>query len=285
MVPKAHPMTATESPSARLRGRMAGPLAAVERFFERLFERPAARLFRTTFDPVQIERTVERVVEAERVTRSGRVYVPNAYRVLLNRADFDSLSEQRAQLAADLAARVRTYARAHGYTLPAQPVITIDASPVVSTGDVRAFAVTARPSDDQVLGGGARVEVQPTDQHDPEGGTGEASPDTSVFPIPRPNVPRAWLAGRAPNHPATRLSVRPGAMRIGRAQDNDIVLLDDRVSRHHGQVTLRLGMLVYTDLGSTNGSYVNGGAVSEIALGPGDVLQLGNSTVTIESAS
>ena len=41
-------------------------------------------------------------------------------------------------------------------------------------------------------------------------------------------------------------------------------------------------MLVYTDLGSTNGSFLNSGAVTEIALGPGDVLQLGSSTITIE---
>jgi pSer/pThr/pTyr-binding forkhead associated (FHA) protein len=44
-------------------------------------------------------------------------------------------------------------------------------------------------------------------------------------------------------------------------------------------------MLVYTDLGSTNGSFLNGSPVTEIALGPGDVLQLGNSTVTIETVS
>jgi len=50
-------------------------------------------------------------------------------------------------------------------------------------------------------------------------------------------------------------------------------------------MSVRLGMLVYTDLGSTNGSYLNGGHVTEIALGPGDVLQVGSSTVTIEPTS
>jgi pSer/pThr/pTyr-binding forkhead associated (FHA) protein len=40
----------------------------------------------------------------------------------------------------------------------------------------------------------------------------------------------------------------------------------------------------YTDLRSTNGSFPNGSAVSEIALGPGDVLQIGSSTVTVEPA-
>jgi pSer/pThr/pTyr-binding forkhead associated (FHA) protein len=71
---------------------------------------------------------------------------------------------------------------------------------------------------------------------------------------------------------------------VGRSLDNDVVLPDEKVSRHHGQIGIRLGMLVYTDLGSTNGSFLNGASVSEIALGPGDVLQLGSSTLTVEPA-
>ena len=45
----------------------------------------------------------------------------------------------------------------------------------------------------------------------------------------------------------------------------------------------RRGVLVYADLGSTNGSYVNGTRVREIVLGSGDVVRLGNSTLTIQS--
>jgi pSer/pThr/pTyr-binding forkhead associated (FHA) protein len=41
-------------------------------------------------------------------------------------------------------------------------------------------------------------------------------------------------------------------------------------------------MLVYTDLGSTNGSFLNSSRVTEIALGPTDILLLGSSTITIE---
>jgi pSer/pThr/pTyr-binding forkhead associated (FHA) protein len=108
---------------------------------------------------------------------------------------------------------------------------------------------------------------------------------TAVFAAPQANAPAAQLAVRAPGGPVVRYPVRGGTLRLGRSLDNDIVLGDERVSRHHGQIALRLGMLVYTDLGSTNGSFLNGGAVTEIALGPGDVLQVGSSTVTIEPTS
>lgn len=74
---------------------------------------------------------------------------------------------------------------------------------------------------------------------------------------------------------------RGGVVRIGRGTDNEIVLPDDRVSRRHAQLTARQGTLVFTDLGSSNGSHVNGNPAREIALGLGDVVRVGNSTLTI----
>ena len=74
---------------------------------------------------------------------------------------------------------------------------------------------------------------------------------------------------------------RGGVARVGRGTDNEIVLPDDRVSRRHGQLTARQGTLVWTDLGSSNGSLVNGAPAREIALGVGDVVRVGNSTLTI----
>ena len=70
-------------------------------------------------------------------------------------------------------------------------------------------------------------------------------------------------------------------MRIGRAPDNDLILGDGRVSRHHGRIAGRLGTLVYTDLGSTNGSRVNGEAVIEVVLGPGDRILVGDTTLEV----
>jgi hypothetical protein len=74
-------------------------------------------------------------------------------------------------------------------------------------------------------------------------------------------------------------------LRVGRGRDNELVLADERVSRHHGQLTARRGVLVYADLDSTNGSFLNGTRVHEIVLGSGDVVRLGNSTLTIKSQS
>ena len=73
------------------------------------------------------------------------------------------------------------------------------------------------------------------------------------------------------------------SLTIGRAADNDLVVPDGRVSRHHARISGRRGTLVYTDLGSTNGSRVNGASVGELVLGAGDRIELGDTSVIVEA--
>ena len=75
-----------------------------------------------------------------------------------------------------------------------------------------------------------------------------------------------------------------GGLTIGRADDNDLVARDGRVSRHHGRIVGRRGTLVYVDLGSTNGSRVNGESVNEVVLGIGDRLEIGDTELVVEVA-
>jgi hypothetical protein len=67
--------------------------------------------------------------------------------------------------------------------------------------------------------------------------------------------------------------------RIGRQADNDLVLTDPGVSRHHAEITSERGTCTLRDLGSTNGTLVNGTRVSEHALRDGDRIQIGSSVV------
>src|SRR4051794_33839704 len=142
---------------------MAGPLAAVERFFERLFERPATRLFQPQVEVVQIQRALERVMESERRVQSRKSYVPTNYRVLLNDEDAAALDGDLRALATDLAESLRVYARAHGYVLLAQPRVQIGSSSAVQPSDVRAFADAVEPPVNGALPGPLvrPVDVQP----------------------------------------------------------------------------------------------------------------------------
>jgi hypothetical protein len=64
---------------------------------------------------------------------------------------------------------------------------------------------------------------------------------------------------------------------LGRSSDNDIRLNDDQVSRHHALIQRQAAAYVVSDLGSRNGTYLNGVRLSQPAyLHDGDAIQLGN---------
>ena len=62
---------------------------------------------------------------------------------------------------------------------------------------------------------------------------------------------------------------------IGRSEDCDVVLSDTSISRSHARLELRRGGYTIYDLGSTNGTRVNGEKITSKTLMPGDKITLG----------
>ena len=263
------------------------PLTAIERFFERLFERPSARIFRARLQPVQLQRRIERAMEAERLAAADRTLVPNRFVVHLHPADLASFGDMTTSLATELADGALLFARAHHYTLVDRPRVDLLGDPAVERADIRVEARFADP-----IAGRDRRDlpaIGPVDdldgRGDPNGSPGPGGPtDTMVFTVPRPTAPRARLrivdaAG------GQRICEFDGtSLTIGRATDNDLVLPDGRVSRHHARLSGRRGTLVFSDLGSTNGSRVNGVTVGELVLGASDRIELGDTVIVVEVA-
>jgi cardiolipin synthase A/B len=70
-----------------------------------------------------------------------------------------------------------------------------------------------------------------------------------------------------------RHALREGNTTIGRSEENDIVVADALVSRHHARITLAEGACTLADLGTANGTFVNGERVEgHRKLAPGDVV-------------
>jgi len=249
-------------------------LAAVERFFERLLERPSARLFRTRLQPVQLQRRIERAMEAERLAASDRTLVPNRFVVRLNPDDLAGFGEMQVSLATELADGALLFARAHRYTLVDRPRVELLADPQVERSDI---AVDARFADPIAGRGWDTASGDPAADESPGGDP----TSTRVFTVPSPTPPSVRLVVNGPGHPSRVIPVPGGTLRIGRAPDNDLVLGDGRASRHHGLIAGRQGDLVYTDLGSTNGSRVNGEPVVEVILGTGDRILVGDTTLEV----
>jgi hypothetical protein len=276
---------------------MTRPIARVERFFERLLERPAARLFGAAVHPVQIRQHIEREMEAGRVSAVDRTWVPNRFRVLMHPSEVARFEAEWTLLRSDLEEAVLRRARVRGYRMVARPEVL-----VIPTEDVEAGAVEVHPDAlDPGLVRSAAAGLRSVDLEGPRPPR-PPIPATGAVATPAERNGRGggWVTqppSTAPASPPLEALIevetsgggpwayvfRGGVARIGRGTDNELVIPDDRVSRRHGQLTVRQGTLVYVDLGSSNGSLVNGSPVREIAIGVGDVVRVGNSTLTIRS--
>ncbi|MDP9150183.1 MAG: sigma 54-interacting transcriptional regulator [Myxococcota bacterium] len=84
---------------------------------------------------------------------------------------------------------------------------------------------------------------------------------------------------------ATKGTTKPivDKLRLGKALDNDLVLPDDTVSRHHCELTRSQDGVHVRDLGSTNGTKVHGARVSEAILQPGTVLKVGEVEIALRA--
>ncbi len=80
-----------------------------------------------------------------------------------------------------------------------------------------------------------------------------------------------------------RLVVGSGGATLGRSRECDVVLDDGNISRAHAELRPRGGSWVLTDLGSTNGSSVNGRRIdAPTVVKPGDEIELGSSKMKFE---
>jgi pSer/pThr/pTyr-binding forkhead associated (FHA) protein len=110
----------------------------------------------------------------------------------------------------------------------------------------------------------------------------ESETPTPVQPTPAV-VPIASLLVRTGSLRGRRMPIRTPVVNVGRADFNDIVLAEPSVSTTHAKLQRREGLWVITDLGSTNGTYVEGEPVAgEIALAPGTTIRFGDVAVLFE---
>ena len=68
---------------------------------------------------------------------------------------------------------------------------------------------------------------------------------------------------------------------VGRSSDLDMVLVEDMVSRKHARITMQQDQIWIDDLGSTNGSFVNGEKIKRARLKEGDRVLIGTSILKV----
>jgi hypothetical protein len=266
-------------------------LQRFEQFVERLMEGSFARLFRSPIQPAEIAKRLEREMEAHPTISVGRTYVPNHYDVFLHPDNFTEFEPFRHSLEHEMAEFISALAAERGYSLVSRPkVILQPGDDVPKRGIDVTAALTDQPA--AAMSGAAGAPTMRTGRSPvPVGGVGDEGPDASMprtqaMPVrPQPH-PAPSIRSNAPQ-PAASLQPLDGDMAgrsfpvtktlltVGRGLDNDLVIDDARVSRHHAQVVFRHGHHLLRDLRSTNGTFVNSQPVEAVVLAPGDLISFG----------
>ena len=224
-------------------------------------ERTFTRATRTSLQPVEIGKRLVRAMESEQSVGMEGILVPNVYDVYLSPPDYDHFKAMRRSMSEKLEAHLARTARQRRFHMVSKPRVNVQWDDSVNRGDIRVKACLQD------------VEEAPqTDfQH------------TAVLPRVDENLP---LPTRAPTpnlvYDGQTYALLRSPTTVGRLPDNDIVLDDKRVSRHHAAFIQQGTRWMLRDTGSTNGTAVNGRIVMEAVLKPGDVVSLGGLEVTWE---
>jgi len=232
------------------------PLSRFEQLAEHLVEGTFGRWFAGQLHPLEVALQLARAMEdAQVLNLHSERLAPNFYWVYLNPADYDALRRAQPTLPEDLTQSVVELAAQANLELPQRPVVEVHSSESIPRHQVSVAARYLPPaSEDTGVTSEMRTQTSAAMRAELD-----RAPDANPFLI---------LDGRH-TVPLTRPSVT-----LGRSLDNDVILHDVRVSRHHAQLRRRAGRYVIYDLGSSGGTLVNGDRVSECLLQPGDVINL-----------
>ncbi|RBY80844.1 DUF2662 domain-containing protein [Geodermatophilus sp. TF02-6] len=261
-----------------------GVLQRFERRLEGMVGLAFARLFKGKVHPAEIAKALTREADEQRaVVGEGRVLAPNVYDVRLGPTDYDHLAEWSEQLAAQLADMVAEHIETEGYQVFDRVQVRLQRDDDLTTGVFEVSSHVADPARPDTrldepappgTGGGVVPPLPPLRGRVPTD-TGRQTPSLVGRAGTRPGVTHVLVV----DGPGTRHELTTGRNVIGRGTDADIRLPDTGVSRKHVDVVLDDGTAVAEDLGSTNGTLVNGRRITRQALSDGDVIRIGHSVL------
>jgi hypothetical protein len=236
-----------------------GLLDKVERGIEKAVRGVFSTGSRAQVEPVEIASHLRREVDNKALTiAAGRTLAPNVFDVLLSDDDFQRAQEWGTPLAEELCDVVINHVRSQGYTLQGPVRISFRRDEERRAGDFEIKSRTEKasaPSAPAQPGSYGAMPAAPTRQ-------------------PSRLQPVLDIDGQ-------RYSLNAASVVLGRSSEADILIDDTGVSRRHLEVRTGPGTAQAVDLGSTNGSYVNGHKiVGSSELTDGSTIMMGRTKIT-----
>lgn len=279
-----------------------------------------------TFEKADVANRVRIMMDDESyVDGGGRTMAPNIYTLRFAPVDFPRVREWGNPFAVELCDLAISHARAQGYTLIGAVRVTFNVLDSLAEGEFEVvatfepFSVPDAPASPTLRGAANYAPVHPPRESSlPTRITKPAVPPQPVQPPQQQpaapqnsrlsRIPRSGQGGYAPQSahgapasPAAPAAVAPrlfleinGRMypvnrlpfTLGRGSESDLRLDDKGVSRRHVQLSAHDGAIIATDLGSTNGTLVNGAPLrSPVVLTNGSLLRMGNTRIIFHSST
>ncbi len=286
-----------------------GLLSRFEGKMEDTVEGAADRMGAAPLSPVQIAKKAEKQMRREKMVGAGKQYAPTLYTVLVNADDDRRLLGYYPTLAGETETYLSAKAAEQGLVMDGQPLVRFIVDDDLRHGKFDVIAeMVASPLVEQlrqeeyarygILNQGGRPHAAAPMA--PAAGYGYQAP----APAPVPAAPQTmdfnaapadygydeYLADDEPRQAYIyditndRAFTLPGdAETIGRESKNDIVIPDINVSRVHAEIRQdESGAWILTDLGSTNGTFVNGRQIKSAALSDADRIIVGTTNLEFQ---
>ena len=251
-------------------------LRAIEQKIEALFEGIFGRAFRTNVQPVELARKLAKEMDDHRTVSVSRVYVPNEYTIYLAPTDREQFQTYESNLRSELQEYLAEHARREEYALLSSPRVLMETDADLDMGEFGIATRMVQPEE------GRRDDGVPEEQLEP-GATMVYKPRTQPteaasladLGVEREVAVLSWSGQR-------RVLDQQRSV-LGRSRDADVRIEDPNVSRRHAEIVQEGSTYWLVDLGSTNGTEVDGRRVQRVRLDDGSHFTIGETTVTFST--
>ena len=259
-----------------------------EFLFTEAFKKGATRL-----QPVEIAKELVKAMLKNKQVSISQVYVPNIYRVYLHSSDWGPIASFGDAFLIELSKYLFAEAERNGYTFLTKPAVELHADETVNP---RQMVIEIDFDDSIVVSwGDDELNDQGVETEDAPSNRSNWRESTTIFrESVKTNFPAGDKSGRnseffleiieGPDI-GQKFPLQEADLYIGRHGQCDLVLHDPEVSRRHLKIASggENGWWL-DDLGSTNGSFVNGQRITHHTTAPGDRIKIGQSVLVIQRA-
>lgn len=252
-------------------------LRKLENLLEERVESWLDRYFQGPVKPQEVARKVVQTMLRNKKVSINKIYVPNFYEIALSVEDWPQFEPIQQAFGQEIGELLVAKAQGKGLTILGTPQVIFKVDPELTQGKIKitpSFLEAVAEEEDTKEP--AFQEVQEPKQDNFE--------DTLTFT--RSDlfcVTKEWVLKvvSGPDEGKT-FKLGEGKYFIGRKPDNDFCLNDSNVSRVHAKIELINGTYFIIDLGSTNGTFLNGRRIREGPLEPGTRILMGKTEMIFE---